>query len=205
MSVCYYAGAGAALVAPAVTALRRERPGIQVDLRLTDPADPLPEVREGRADLALVLRAGGPPAEDGLRFTYLLSDAYRVLLPAAHPLAARETLVLADLVGEPWVGSAWQGPCTDAVLAVCAASGFSPEFAVRSEDYLTAQAFVAAGLGVSVVPGMGVGPHVRDGVVVRDLGDAGAVRGVYAVVRATSPDHPALAAMLDALLRAASA
>ncbi|WTW97718.1 LysR family transcriptional regulator [Streptomycetaceae bacterium NBC_01309] len=204
VSVCYFASAGATLVAPAVAALRRDRPGIHVDLRLTDPADPLPEVREGRADLGLVMRAGGPPSEDGLRFTYLLSDSYRVLLPAEHPLAARETLALADLVGEPWVGSAWQGPCMDAVLAVCAAAGFRPEFAVRSEDYVTAQAFVAAGLGISVVPGIGLGDRVREGVVVRDLRDAEAVRGVYAAVRSTSPGHPALAAMSDALLRVAS-
>ena len=36
-------------------------------------------------------------------------------------------------------------------------------------------------------------------------GDPEAVRGVYAAVRSTSPAHPALTAMLDALRRAATA
>lgn len=204
VSVRYFASAGAALVAPAVAALRADRPGIHVDLRLTDPDDPLPGIRDGSADIGLVMRPGGPPSEEGVRFTYLLSDSYRVLLPAGHRLAERDVLDLTDLVDEPWVGSAWPGPCMDAVLGVCAAAGFRPEFAVRSEDYVTAQAFVAAGLGISVVPGLGLGDRPRPGVVVRDLRDPEAVRGVYAAVRSTSPAHPAMTAMLDALSRAAA-
>ncbi|WP_439678604.1 LysR family transcriptional regulator [Embleya sp. MST-111070] len=204
VAVRYFAGAGAVLVAPAVAALRRERPGIHVDLRLTDPDDPLPEVREGRADLALVLRAGPTPVVEGVRFTHLCTDNFRVVLPDAHPLAARDDLELADLATHPWVGSAPPGPCLDAVLTVCAAAGFSPAFAVRSEDYVTAQAFVAAGLGVSLIPGLGLGDRPYPGVTVRDLRDPGAVRGVYAAMRDRAPAQPASTAMLEALRAAAT-
>jgi DNA-binding transcriptional LysR family regulator len=60
LSVRYFATAGAALVAPAVARLRALHPGVQVELRPADPRDPLPDVREGRADLALVV---GRPGE----------------------------------------------------------------------------------------------------------------------------------------------
>ncbi|MGC0415983.1 LysR family transcriptional regulator [Embleya sp. AB8] len=205
VAVRYFASVGAALVAPAVAALHRDHPGIRVDLRLTDPDDPLPEVREGRADLALIIRTGASPTIDGVRLIYLRPDSYRVVLPEGHPLAAHTDLELADLAEEPWIGSAWPGPCMDAIFAVCDTAGFTPRFAVQAEDYVTAQAFVAAGLGISLIPGMGLGDHPQPGVVVRDLRNPEAVRGVYAAVRTSAePHHPALTAMLNALGAVAS-
>ncbi|GIG86374.1 LysR family transcriptional regulator [Plantactinospora endophytica] len=203
VTVGYFATAGAALVAPALAELRRDHPGVRVELRLTDPEDPLLEVRAGRADLALVVRPPDRPPVDGIRFLRLCDDGYRAVLPARHPLASRRVLDLAELAGEPWVGSEWPGPCLDTILDACASAGFRPEFAVQSEDYATAQGFVAAGLGVSLVPELGLGNR-HPAVAVRRVRNPEPVRAIYAAIRESAPAQPAVHGLLDALRRAAA-
>ncbi|KKD08303.1 LysR family transcriptional regulator [Streptomyces sp. WM6386] len=204
LSVRYFATAGASLVAPAVARLRTEHPGVQIELKLIDPEDPLPDVREGRADLALVVgpRASG---QDGVRFLHLLDDPYLAVLPEGHPLAHAEVLEMSDLAEEPWVGSEWPGPCLDAQLTACETAGFRPRFVVESEDYVTAQGFVAAGLGVSLIPRLGLGVGVRPGVVVRELRSPQPARSIYAALRETAPPQPALRAFIAAMRAAAGA
>ncbi|MFE1802662.1 LysR family transcriptional regulator [Streptomyces sp. NPDC059517] len=202
LAVRYFATAGAALVAPAVARVRAEHPGVQIELKLIDPEDPLPDVREGRADLALVVRPEGETERaDGVRLVRLLDDPYRAVLPKGHPLAGRRTVALADLAEEPWVGSEWPGPCLDAQLAACEAAGFRPRFVVESEDYVTAQGFVAAGLGVSLVPRLGLGSR-HPGVVVREVRRPEPVRAIFAAVREAAEPTPALRSFLAALREA---
>ncbi|MET7700282.1 LysR family transcriptional regulator [Streptomyces sp. NPDC005485] len=203
LAVRYFATAGAPLVAPAIARMRAEHPRVQVELKLIDPEDPLPDVREGRADLALVVR---PRDADhtGVRLVHLLDDPYRAVLPRGHRLAAQRVIDLAELAEEPWVGSERAGPCLDPQLDACAAAGFTPDFVVESEDYVTAQGFVAAGLGVSLTPRLGLGAH-HPGVVVREVRGPEPVRSIYAAVRETAPLGPALRGLLDALRDAARA
>ncbi|MFJ9019163.1 LysR family transcriptional regulator [Streptomyces sp. NPDC102259] len=204
LGVRYFATAGAGLVAPAVARMREAHPGVRIELKLTvDREDPLAEVREGRADLALLVSWAGREAS-GVRLLHLLDDPYLAVLPRGHRLAGRRSVRLAELAEEAFVGSEWPGPCLDAQLDACAAVGFRPRFAVHSEDYVTAQGFVAAGLGVSLVPRLGLGSR-HPGVVVREVRDPVPVRAIQAVVRETAPAQPALDAFIDALKGAAGA
>jgi DNA-binding transcriptional LysR family regulator len=199
----YFATAGAALMPPALARLRRVHPGVQVDLKLIDPEDPLPEVEQGRADLAIVVRPRDRP-RDGIRLVHLLDDPYLAVLPRGHRLAAKRVLDLTDLADEPWVDNEWPaGPCLEAVLDSCAAAGFSPNFVVESDDYATAQGFVAAGLGISLIPRMGLGSR-HPAVVVRKVRNPEPRRAIYAAVRETSLAQPALRELLDALRDAAT-
>ncbi|MEW2525345.1 LysR family transcriptional regulator [Streptomyces sp. NPDC047071] len=199
ISVRYFATAGARLVAPALALLRREHPGVHTELRLDE--DPLPDVKAGRVDLALVVRRPDAPPVDGVRFVHLLDDHYRAVLPAGHRLAGRAVLDLAELAGEPWVGSELPGPCLDAVLDACAAAGFTPDSVVDSGDYATARGFAAAGVGVTLVPGLGLAgvPDDAGDVVVRDVTRPRPTRSIWAAVRATAPQGPVLQAFLGAL------
>lgn len=207
LTVRYFATAGAALVAPAVARLRAEHPGVQLELKLTGPDDPLPEVKEGRADVALVVGASGVSGasggHEGVRLVKLLDDPYLAVLPKGHRLAARRSVELGELAEEPWVGSEWPGPCLDAQLDACEAAGFRPRFAVESEDYVTAQGFVAAGLGVTLIPRLGLGSRHPD-VVVRVVRNPEPVRTIHAAVRETAPPQPALRTFLRALRDAAN-
>ncbi|MBT2510354.1 LysR family transcriptional regulator [Streptomyces sp. ISL-98] len=202
LEIRYFATAGASLVAPALVRLRREHPGVRVDLKLSDPGDPLPDVEHARADLALVVRPREQHRE-GVRLVHLLDDAYRAVLPAGHRLASKRVLDLTDLADEPWVGSEPPGPCLEPVLDACAAAGFSPDFVVESEDYATAQGFVAAGLGVGLMPRMGLRNRHPD-VVVRKVSRPEPVRAIYAAVREISLAQPAVLGLLEALREAAA-
>ncbi|MFI6032784.1 LysR family transcriptional regulator [Streptomyces sp. NPDC051315] len=199
LAVRYFATAGAGLVAPAVARVRQEHPGVRVELRLAEPGEALADVKEGRADLALLVRT---EASDGLRLERLLDDPYLAVLPRGHRLAARRSVRLEELAEEAWVGSEWPGPCLDAQLDACALAGFRPRFVVESEDYVTAQGFVAAGLGVALVPRLGLGSR-HPGVVVREVRDPVPVRGIQAAVRASAPSQPAVEFFIEALRTAA--
>ncbi|MGW0866729.1 MULTISPECIES: LysR family transcriptional regulator [Streptomyces] len=202
LSVRYFATAGSTLVAPALARLRAEHPGVRVDLELTDPEDPFQEVARGRADLAVVVQARDR-AGDGFRLVHLLDDPYAAVLPLGHPLAGKEVVDLHELAGEQWVGSEPPGPCLEPVIDSCAAAGFSPDFVIQSEDYATAQGFVAAGLGVGLMPGLGL-RNQHPGVVVRPVRNPEPVRVISAAVRETALEQPALRGLLDALRDAAA-
>ncbi|MGA5133187.1 LysR family transcriptional regulator [Streptomyces olivoreticuli] len=202
LAVRYFATAGASLVVPALARLRSEHPGVQIDLKLIDPDNPLPEVEQGRADLATVVRPRERPRA-GVRLVHLTDDPFRAVLPAGHRLAARKAVDLADLADDAWVASETPGPCLDPVLDACAATGFSPDFAVESGDYATAQGIVAAGLGIGMMPSSGLAnPH--PGVVVRPVHNPEPVREIYAAVREVALAQPALRTLLDALREAAA-
>ncbi len=89
-------------------------PGVTVDLKLTDPETP---ARRG-AGRRRPDHRGPPPGatsrRPGVGVVRLLDDAYQAVLPAGHRLADQRVLDLADLAGEPWVGSEPPGPCLDA-------------------------------------------------------------------------------------------
>lgn len=200
LTLRYFASAGAPVVAPALAALRAQHPGVRVMLRLDGPGESLDEVRRGSVDLALVVR---DPADavPGVRLRRLADDPFRAVLPLGHRLAERPELTLTELADEPWVTGEWPvGPCLRRVLDACAAAGFSPDLAVQSEDYPTAQGFVAAGLGVAVVPALALGtPH--PGVVPRPL-PAGFGRPVCLAAGAAADESPAVAALESALREA---
>ncbi|MCW3818569.1 LysR family transcriptional regulator [Micromonospora sp. DR5-3] len=203
LTVRYFATAGAALIPPALARFRQHHPDVRVELKLTDPDDPLPEVTQGQADLAILVRAGAP-VRDGVRLVHLLDDPYLAVLPRDHRLAAKEAVDLADLAAEPWVSSEPAGPCREVVLAACAAAGFHPRTSVECDDYPTAQGFVAAGLGVSVIPRTALDSHHPD-VAVREIRNPQPVRRIHAAVRETSLEQPALRGLLTALRDAARA
>ncbi|MGW1073509.1 LysR family transcriptional regulator [Streptomyces sp. NPDC002537] len=202
LAVRYFATVGASLVVPALARLRRDHPGVRIDLKLSDPDDPLYEVEQGLADLGTVVR----PRErmrEGVRLVHLTDDAFCAVLPVDHRLAGRAAVDLADLADDPWVASETPGPCLDPVLDACAAAGFSPNFAVESGDYATAQGFVAAGLGIGMMPRTSLANH-HPGVVVRPVRNPEPVRGIHAAVREVSLAQPALCCLLDALREVAA-
>jgi len=197
LAIGYFTTAGAALVAPALARFRRAHPDVLVDLKLTDPEDPLQDVIQGRTDLAVVVRPRDR-GDDVVHLVHLLDDPYRAVLPKGHRLAAKRVIELADLAAEPWVGSEWPGPCLDALLEGCATAGFAPHVVVDSEDYASAQGFVAAGLGISLIPELGLANRHPD-IVVRRVRNPQPSRAIQAAVRKTSLGQPALRGLLAAL------
>lgn len=204
LRVRYFATAGAALVPPAVAAFGREFPSVRLDLKLTEPDDPLPEVEHGRADLAIVVFPPSGEPRLGVRLLHLLDDPYVAVLPRGHALGRKRVVDLADLADQPWVDAVFPpGPCQDVLLNACGEAGFTPSFVVEADDYPTAQGFVAAGLGVTIVPQLSL-TGVPSGVVVRRLRKPEPKRIIQVAVREESLTQPTVQGMIRALRTAAA-
>jgi len=153
----------------------------------------------------VVPRPPEPSPADDVVLTHLLDDPYSVLLPTDHRLAGARAVDLADLSDDPWVGTASApGHCQQAALDACAAAGFTPSYTLQADEYPTTQGFVAAGLGVALVPALALG-LVHEQVVVRPLVGPQPVRSVYAAVRAARVGEAVVVAVLEALCDAAAA
>ncbi|MEV5967097.1 LysR family transcriptional regulator [Kribbella sp. NPDC051952] len=200
LTVRYFATAGSALMPPAMARFRRDFPAVHVDLKIVDPDDPLVEVERDRADLAIVVRPAERP-RPGIRLVHLLDDPYRAVLPRKHRLAAKRVIDLTDLADEPWVNCEQAGACLDTVLDACAAAGFTPRIDVESDDYASAQAFVAAGLGISLMPQMALGSR-PPGIVIRPVRHPEPIRPIYAALRNSAAANPPVTYLLEALQEA---
>lgn len=74
---------------------------------------------------------------------------------------------------------------------------------MTGQDYATARGFVAAGLGVALMPRLAI--DGRDpGVVVRPVRNPEPLRVIYAAVRVGALEQPALHGLLTALQAAAA-
>jgi DNA-binding transcriptional LysR family regulator len=197
----------ATIVPPAFARFRRRH----ADVTLTVVDDHLqrliPRLEAGELDLALIYEHDAIPevAARELERTPLLDDVFRAVLPAAHPLARRPgPLALAELGEEAWIGGAPASAWFRIVRDSCAQAGFAPRVGYASDDAVAVQALVAAGLGVSVVPGLGVA-HRLPGVEVRALGSAAIVRRISAARSRDAYRGASATAMLDSLRAAARA
>ncbi|MFE2876230.1 LysR family transcriptional regulator [Streptomyces roseus] len=185
------------LVVPAVAALRRSHPGVEVRVRETEAAQSYELLAAGAVDLALSLAAHAPTARDP-RFTRitLLEDPLDVALPPDHPLAAAPALRLADLSGDPWIYGG-SGPWQEIARNACEAAGFVPEQAHSASGWTAILAMVEAGMGVALVPRM-VSSRAS-GVAVRVLVHDRPTRHVLAATRRGGESAPAVSRVLAAL------
>src|SRR5438552_3959223 len=78
--------------------------------------------------------------------------------------------------------------------------GFEPRIAYTSDDIVVMQALVAAGLGVTTIPGLALRAHSVEGTVATKLPQS--PRRIYAATYGEPPDPPATAALLTALAEA---
>ena len=194
----------ASFVPGAIARMRSEQPDVTLTVVDDHVQGLLPRLRERELDLAVVFTAPGADHLGADLVTVpLFDDAYRVLLPLHHRLAkAGDDLSLRDLRDEEWVGGAAGSTWFRVVRDACRAQGFEPHVGVVSDDHLAVQAFVAAGLGVAVVPGLAAALRVR-GVTVRDVRGPGPVRQL-AVALPEGDYRPRAATRMTELLQSAT-
>src|SRR4051794_14487555 len=172
LRIAAFATAAGTLVPRAVAAFRRLRPAVEVEISPLDPIDSIPAVRRGDLEIAIVEEGGllGDIPTTGLEVEHLLDDHMWVSLPADHPLATRHAVDLAELRDEDWMFACLTGTCADSnvVLRACQEAGFQPRIAYQSDDYYAIQGLVASGMGVALIPGLGL-VSTRDDVAVRPV------------------------------------
>lgn len=186
--VAAFSSALSVLVPPAAVALARSYPDIELHLADAHPTVALRLLRDGSADLAIVHRYDDAVPQDGVRYAHLLDDPMYLL--SRHP-----DQTLADHRDTAWIAGCEN--CRGELLQFCEAAGFSPRIAYSSDDIVVEQALVAAGLGVTTMPGLALRSHHADGVVASELTEFR--RRIYLATFGEPPDPPATTAFISAL------
>lgn len=192
--------AGATIVPEAIALYRANHPGVDLVVEPREPQEALDCLHTGDCDIALTcvaphVRRG----DDGTDRLHLLDDPMYVCLPVGHPHASAARLKLADLADDPWlVGSTGRCPDTAVLLHACQRAGFEPRIGFNTDDYQAMQGFVAAGVGVALIPDLAL-ISVREDVVIRELSGEAHHRAVEAATLRGAYRSPAVQAMLDIL------
>jgi molybdate transport repressor ModE-like protein len=146
--------AAATIMPLAIGDFRRRLPGVELSVSMAEPVNVLPQLRGGEIDLALTNDDAHFELAD-IEAVHLFDEPLLMALPRDHPLAARQTLRLADLADERWMlGTTTACPAAGRFIQACQGAGFAPQIAFHNDDYTAILGFVAAGMGVAPVPEM---------------------------------------------------
>jgi DNA-binding transcriptional LysR family regulator len=181
--------------------LRREFPDLVLDLSLNElgpePANP------ARRDLDITTEDADADGIErpGHSRHVLTEENYRVVAPLGHQLLEEwDTQVpMGALAGQALIDNDYHGnSCTRIIRNACRAAGFAPRYVARSEDHHTALAFVAAGVGATIVPGLAA-PESMAGVDSRELINPSPRRRIVVHVRDGAADAPPVVRALELL------
>ncbi|MEV6304311.1 LysR family transcriptional regulator [Actinoplanes sp. NPDC051861] len=160
----------------------------------------LPRLSDGELDLAVIYDnevLGGSRFGGGR--VHLFDDTFQAVLPRGHRVAAGDrTVELTDLAEEAWVGGRPGSAWFTIVRHSCRAVGFDPRVSLTSDDYRAVLAFVAAGLGVAVIPGLAVA-RPPAGVEVRQLRAGAPMRRISVAYPDSAYQPPVVAEMITIL------
>lgn len=135
-----------------------------VEMRTDEQARAL---HEGWISLGFVLP---PLRNDALAIETILRESLVAAIPRNHPLSGKNKVTLGDLAAEAFVMSSRNNRCGlyDQVISVCHHAGFTPKVVQEANEMQIMLAFIAAGIGVSLLP-----DHVKrlrkPGIVFRPL------------------------------------
>ena len=169
------------------------------EARLRIVEETTPVLIEGLRDLSVDFALLALPLRHkDLDLRPLRTEPLLAALPEAHPLAAKETLSLADLRGQPFV-MLRDGHCfRDLSLALCGSARINPNIAFESGQFSSILGMVNAGIGLSLIPQMAIDRNAGCRFV--PLRDKQAVRTVVLASlrgRSFSPVQHALASWIQ--------
>ncbi len=155
----------ATLVPAAAARFAAAYPDVELALTEAEPPAALTALRTGEVDVAVVF-AHGVLEERGVTVEPLLTEPLFLVTPA-DGAGARPNGGLAAYAGARWIAGCER--CRAHLVESCERAGFTPAIAFETDDYVAVQALVAAGLGVSTLPGLALTANRHPGVRVDAL------------------------------------
>lgn len=151
LSVGFVSSANYTVLPGVVQLFRKRRAGVELTLSPLTSGEQLTALRSGALDVAIVR---DERASDDFVTDVVFEERFVVCLPAAHPLADRIEVTPADLVDVPMIS--YPRPLmpgfVDRVTEVLRVDDRSPRVVQEVVHQETALGFVAAGIGMSVLP-----------------------------------------------------
>ncbi len=171
--------ANTTVVPRAIAAFARDHPAVELSLMEAVSPKAIAAARAGEVDVAVVTY--DPDLDEGdLEVVHLVDDELLIALPRAHRLARKSRLRLRDLRDETWIESVAAGS-RSTLLSAALAHGFEPRVRFGADQWLSKQGLVAAGVGVTLIPGLAVAALHED-IVLRSLGADAPRRRIVAVL-----------------------
>jgi DNA-binding transcriptional LysR family regulator len=202
------------IVPAAAARLEAETPGMEFMLTEAEPPEALRMLRAGYVDVAVVFlhyqqdadAAPPDPADEGTRGRLLLDEPVYLVTAAGTGTGGNggEAAPIADL--SAYAGSRWIAGCERCrsyLVRQCETAGFTPKISFTTDDYLAVQALVAAGLGITTLPGLCLQAARHPGITAAEL--PGARRHVFAMTYGQPPDSRSTTRLIDMLAKVAAA
>ena len=155
VSIAFQLSLGAWLVPDLVDTFRRDHPRVRFRLLSSDDARGSMVLVDGQLDLELTARQ---PREEGVSWERLFTQPLVLAVSLDHRLADRSEVSLDEVADEDFVMLRPSWELRMQTDDLCRAGGFTPRTAFESDDLAVVRGFVAAGLGVAVVPADGFSP-----------------------------------------------
>lgn len=146
---------------------RRRYPDVELLLREMSTGAQVNALRTGEIDVGFIRL---PADTHDLVTATVREEAMLLMLPASHPLAELSEVPLGTLAGEPLIvfPAAPRPSWADTVIASCRQAGFDPRVVQEAMESATVVSFVAAEIGLALVP-EGLRVLTRSGVVCRPV------------------------------------
>jgi DNA-binding transcriptional LysR family regulator len=185
-----------------LVAMAARYPRLRVTVREVEPYEGMTKVARG--DLDIVIAADWTIAPvvvpERMLTADIGSDLADLALPAIHPLASRDHLLLEELTEEPWITCIEGTICYDWLVRTVRATGQEPRIAHQAAEFATQLALVAAGLGIAVLPRL-AHDHIPAGAVLIPVTPT-ISRRIFATWREETARRPSIKAFLDTVREA---
>lgn len=175
---------------------RAVQPGIDVSVSVGTHDDLLPALDSGELDFALVYDLLLP---SGFTKHTLYQTRLEVVLHPEHPLAAQDSITLAELEHEPLVNYESK-PSTENTRRLFAEAGLNPTIVYSLPQVVLVNAMIGRGLGYGLLYARPNNPpHTLDGlpVAIRQLTPPNSPTSVVAIWPRTSTLGPRATALLE--------
>ena len=192
-----FPSAARAILPPALVALGRAHPGLELMVTELDPVDVPDALHSGALDVALTFVYDHVPAapDPAVDSEPLLEEV--VYLATANQA---ETSI-EECRDAPWIAGSPGTLCHTLIIRACEAQGFTPRIRHYADDFGTVLALVAAGQGVSLIPQLGL-TSAAPGVTLTPLT---ARRRSSITCRRGTRHHPSIAAFVAVIRESAQA
>ncbi|MFI7453250.1 LysR family transcriptional regulator [Nonomuraea sp. NPDC049714] len=203
LRIGFFASAGYRLLPLALSRFAARYPRVALDLVEGQPFELLPDLERGALDILVVFEHALDPwtPPEGVEVLPLFEEPQLLVVPNGHQAGQRPRVRLADLADEPWITTFGAEHPVSILERAGALEGFTPRIRCRSDHYEVTVGLVRAGLGVALVPSLGL--QGVTGVQLRRLQTAQLFRRIGVARRPTNP-NPAARSFV-AYLRTASA
>jgi LysR family transcriptional regulator, transcription activator of glutamate synthase operon len=181
VALAFQQSLGTWLVPDLARSFRTAHPRVRFQLTQVRDEPNSAALDDGLADLELGSRRPNTPPDADVHTRLIALEPLRLALPREHPLAGQRRVRLADVAGEPFISLRPASALRRLTDDLCEQAGFRPDVIFEGDDLSNVRGFVAAGLGVAVVPAPRAGsPEAVPGpVTYTELADPGAVREIF--------------------------